>query len=66
MARWRGCCPMRAAACSDSVAQPHGCEFAADKATRRAALDSVREVRREFDGPDAMGTDEARAPFARW
>ena len=42
------------------------CEFAAAKATRRAALAIVREVRREFDGPDAVGTDEARALFARW
>jgi hypothetical protein len=40
-------------------------EFAADEATRRAALDIVREIRREFDGPDAMSADEASALFAR-
>ena len=40
-------------------------EFAGDAAMRRAALDIVREVRREFDGPDAMSAQDARELFAR-
>ena len=40
-------------------------EFAHDAAMRQAALDIVREVRREFDGPDAMSAEEARDLFAR-
>ncbi len=40
-------------------------EFARDAAMRRAALDIVSEVRREFDGPDAMSAQDARELFAR-
>ena len=40
-------------------------EFAPDEAMRRAALDIVREVKRDFDGPDAMSAKDARDLLGR-
>ena len=40
-------------------------EFARDGALKRAAQDIVREVKREFDGPDALSAAELTALFGR-
>lgn len=39
-------------------------DFGHDAALRDAAQDIVREVKREFDGPDAMSAEQARELFA--